>query len=87
MATRALRTKANEVSAYGFACGYSESRDTEHGYSVTLWREHGTYHVRIHDRRIAWESFSTLAAARRFFRAYDSRWNPRGPITRVGEEN
>lgn len=65
-----LRTKSGHVSAYGFACGYVES--VYHGrVNVTLWQEHGVYHVRAHDhgerRRVFWESFRLLSDARRHF--------------------
>lgn len=66
-----LRTKAGTISAYGFACGYVES--VYHGrVNVTLWQEHGVYHVRAHDhgnkRRVFWDSFRLLSDARSHFR-------------------
>lgn len=40
-----IKTKDGRVSAYGFACGYIEA--VENGYKhVTIWAEHGAYHVR-----------------------------------------
>lgn len=65
-----LKTKGGLVSAYGFGCGYSERAkfgETE----ITLWCEHGTYHVRAHNfgihGRLFWDSFRLLAAARKRF--------------------
>jgi hypothetical protein len=64
-----LKTKSGKLTAYGFACGYVESRDLDGGlYSIRLWQEHGVYHVRMHHKyngRIFWDSFSTLTEARK----------------------
>ncbi len=70
------RTAGGLVSVYGFACGLVES--AYHGrVNVTLWREHGCYHVRAHDhensRRLFWDSFRTLGEARRRFREAGSK--------------
>lgn len=59
--------KTGRITAYGFACGYIE-RHESCGVAVTLWKEHGTYHVRAHGGnigRIFWDSFPNLAAARK----------------------
>ncbi|KKK65146.1 hypothetical protein LCGC14_2977100 [marine sediment metagenome] len=67
-----LTTKSGLISAYGLACGYTESKPGKGG-STQLWMEHGVFHVRKHDfdtgQRIFWKSFSTLAEARRAFAA------------------
>ncbi len=65
-----LRTARGRISAYGLACGYAES--AYHGrVNVTLWAEHGVYHVRAHDhgnkRRVFWKSFHRLSDARKHF--------------------
>lgn len=58
------------LTSYQLACGYRDQIE-QHGIRVTLWMEHGTYHVRAHDfnehYRIDWQSFYTLAEARRIF--------------------
>lgn len=60
----------DRLSAYALSCGYLETID-DNGVNTTLWREHGTYHVRKHDhntgKRIFWESFRKLNDARRRF--------------------
>lgn len=60
-----------KLTAYALACGYIEKK--ERGtVQVTLWREHGVYHVRAHDferGRIFWDSFITLTDARKRFSA------------------
>lgn len=65
-----IKTSAGLVSAYGFACGYCERAkfgETE----VSLWREHGVYHVRAHNfgyhGRLFWDSFRLLSDARKRF--------------------
>src|ERR1700759_403472 len=60
------------LTAYEFACGYVQhaERGMQHdpenlaptaGVSLTLWKEHGTFHVRAHDfgkhERLFWDSF------------------------------
>jgi hypothetical protein len=63
-------TRTGRLTPYALACGYAE-RITPDEVQVTLWQEHGAYHVRAHDfaagRRIEWLSFTTLAAAREAF--------------------
>lgn len=62
-----LQTNNGDVSAYGFACGYSQS----FGPMVNLWMEHGAYIVKRHpDHPAGWlaSSFGTLAEARKFAR-------------------
>ena len=68
-----LYNQDGQLSAYGLACGYIMRR-----YSgkvcVSLWQEHGTYHVRgvycKGDRkgdRAFWQTFGKLTEARRCF--------------------
>ncbi len=62
-------TKRGLISAYGLACGYIE-RKRLGTVSVSLWSEHGVYHVRAHcshHGRRFWESFRTLSAARKHY--------------------
>jgi len=68
------------VTAYELACGAVDirrklilDRYPATDYQLTLWREHGTYHVRLHNfsehSRVFWDSFNTLAQARKRFAA------------------
>jgi hypothetical protein len=63
-----LTDKRGRVTAYGLACGYVETKDG-YGRTARLWREHGAYHVRATvtatRARVFWESFATLADARK----------------------
>lgn len=65
-------TKAGRLTHYALACGYIEQAEYNN-IQTTLWYSHGAYHVRQHDfnehKRITWESFRTLTAARRRFDA------------------
>lgn len=65
-----LKTKAGRLTHYALACGYVEAHEA-HGIQTMLWLEHSVYHVRRHDfnehRRICWESFGSLTAARKYF--------------------
>jgi hypothetical protein len=61
------------LTAYALACGYME-RKTYGNCEITLWQEHGVYHVRAHVRahdnergRRFWASFRTLTEARRHY--------------------
>lgn len=67
--TYRLQTSRGRLTAYALACGHVESK--EYGQThITLWSEHGQFHVRAHDRgagRRFWLSFHTLAEARRHF--------------------
>jgi hypothetical protein len=63
-----------KLSAYQLACGSIERKVNKTG-SVTLWREHGTYHVKrisyfIDGRPIqdAWLCPETLKAAHRAYK-------------------
>lgn len=59
------------ITAYQFACGYVDRVERGKVW-VTLWKEHGVYHVRAHEfdgrGRLAWKVFQTLTAARRYHR-------------------
>ncbi len=59
-----------KLTAYGLACGYHDGREFD-GLRLSLWQEHGTYHVRLHDHRrgvrACWNSYDTLKAARAFY--------------------
>lgn len=61
-------TKAGRLTRYALECGYVEQAE-HNSIQTTLWRSHGAYHVRQHEYggrgRITWESFRSLAAARR----------------------
>ena len=65
-----LMTADGRVSAYGLACGYVE-RVTLGATQLSLWCEHGVYHVRAHEfgghGRLFWDSFRLLGAARKRF--------------------
>jgi hypothetical protein len=69
----ALQLKDGEPTAYGFACGYV-SRKEHHNVRVTLWQEHGVYHIRRSDWRrdsmgaYGWETTTSLTDARTWFR-------------------
>jgi hypothetical protein len=59
------------ITAYELCCGCQDSAEAKDGGTVTIWREHGVYHVREWDRetgRREWNSFRTLAPARQAFR-------------------
>lgn len=70
-----FKTKAGRLTPYALACGYIEKHETKPGTlggsSVTLWLEHGTLHVRQHNRdtgkRVFWECFERLTDARKCF--------------------
>jgi hypothetical protein len=66
-----IHNKRGRLTAYGLACGYIEQHSTPLG-RITLWQEHGTYHVRewLNEQgRTFWHSFPTLTAARKDFAA------------------
>lgn len=58
------------LTPYQLACGYVEQQEIK-TTRVTLWNEHGVYHVRAHDfeqrGRLAWEVFTKLTEAREFY--------------------
>lgn len=61
-------TASGRPTPYGFDCGYQETTEA-HDVTVTLYREHGTYHVRAHDHarheRLAWTRYEMIGPARR----------------------
>jgi hypothetical protein len=66
-----FKTKAGRVTRYALACGYIEEV-TLGAIRLQLWNEGGPMlHVRAHDfaehKRIFWDSFDTLTAARQCF--------------------
>lgn len=65
-----LKDKRGRLTSYGLACGYVETK-ADGPLVVTLWREHGAYHVRARNersgRRAFWESFRLLADARKHY--------------------
>lgn len=65
-----FKTAKGRLTAYAFACGYIETAEAN-GIQVTLWQEHGVYHVRAHDfkshMRLAWDSFHTLGEGRKAY--------------------
>ena len=67
---------AYQLTAYELSCGYVQRtvpRSLLPSLTITLWREHGTYHVRAHDfkgrGRLFWDSFRTVTEARKRFAA------------------
>jgi hypothetical protein len=76
-----IKTKDNFLSAYGFACGYTETRESD-TISLQLYKEHNTYHVRFNRFDLpyslrndckGWESFDKLKDAKdRFFALCDT---------------
>ena len=60
----------SNLSAYALSCGYLQSY-SQANLRVTLWREHGVYHVRAHEfdgaGRLDWQAFRTLHKARKHF--------------------
>lgn len=65
-------TRRGRLTPYALACGYAERFTRPDRISITLWQEHGVFHVRATDaaaRRLEWLSFTSLAAAREAFDA------------------
>lgn len=60
-----LQTKQNQLTAYAFSCGYTESRG-----GFTISREHGVYHIKGFGGGSVrqWETARTLTEARRALR-------------------
>lgn len=62
-----IYNKNEELSAYGYACGYTNRIESD-GVYKELYFEGGVYHVRSNvDNDKTWESFETLGKAKRFF--------------------
>lgn len=61
-------SRGGRITAYGLACGYTEDHTVDK-IAVRLWRESGTYHVRVYDhldqQMITWEGYIGLAKARK----------------------
>lgn len=71
-----FHTAKGRLTAYAFACGYIECRPmqgTTNDRNVEIFQYGGTrhYNVRAHDhtdgRRLFWETFNTLAEARKHY--------------------
>jgi hypothetical protein len=60
------------MNAYALACGacYRKTFDN-HSRWITLWAEHGVYHVRLYDRTLSkaacWNTYTRLTDAKAFF--------------------
>lgn len=71
--THTMTTQAGRLTRYALSCGDVERwthKTPVVDIHVTLWMEHGTFHVRAHSRdhgRLAWRAFRTLSEARREF--------------------
>lgn len=73
-------TKQGRLTAYGFACGYVESKIIAGPYfgywdeqdKVELYQEGSVYHVKRYSKgaRQAWETFESLAPARKFYDSF-----------------
>ena len=66
----AFNRKDGKLTAYALGCGYIEREAARLGGDVTLYSEHGCYHVREWDAitgRREWLSFRLLADARKAF--------------------
>ena len=54
------------ITLFELACGGVRSQYVGR-INITLWQEHGTYHVRAHDhgnsKRLWWDSYNKLGAA------------------------
>lgn len=63
-----IRTSSGRISAYGFACGYLESKPLSNGV-VRLYQEHGTFHVKfvVDSHVFRWEVFNNLQKARKCY--------------------
>jgi hypothetical protein len=67
------------LTRYEFVCGYIQQAESANctvssGRQLTLWMEHGTFHVRAHDfgkhERLFWDVFDTMTEAnKRYFQA------------------
>ena len=69
MRTNKFTTKAKRLTPYAFACGYIEKISTP-TKQLKLERD-GCYHVIAYDfaehKRLCWECFDTLTAARAYY--------------------
>ena len=70
-----FRTKTNHLTPYAFACGYIEDKQLPEGKYLKMFHD-GCYTVRAWQRTngnlvcLAWETFPTLTAARKYFDAF-----------------
>jgi len=59
------------LKAYDLSCGYVEKVE-KNKVVIILWREHGIYHIRVHDFnkkiRLAWKTATNLTEARKMFK-------------------
>ena len=65
-----IRTKDGFLSAYGFACGYTEKVNTGK-LRKEMYKEHNTYHVRsvFNEKGLdIWTSFDTMGPAKKFYK-------------------
>lgn len=84
MNTQTTKNADGFTSEYGFACGYTENRETD-VISLQLWKEHNTYHVRLNNFqqgtdeeaviRNDWQSFEKLSEAKELFFTYCQKFN------------
>jgi peptide methionine sulfoxide reductase MsrB len=65
-----LHTRSGNLSAYGYACGYSTAEKKDEGVWKYICKEHNVYHVRwkINEQK-GWESFHTLKEATDYFKS------------------
>ena len=71
MTNTGFYTKDGWLTPYALACGYVEQK--YYGpVRITLFFEHGCYHVRAydHDQKVMlfWKTFSTVTEARRYYK-------------------
>lgn len=63
-------TSKGWLTSYALTCGYIE-KHTHNGLQVTLWKEHGVYHVRAHDfnthMRLFWDVTYSITEARKIY--------------------
>lgn len=74
-----FRTDSGKLNAYAFSCGYIDRREfwdgregeRTKGRSVTMWHEHGCYHVRANclftAKQVEWFASSKLTDARKAY--------------------
>lgn len=64
-----FKNKDGQLSAYSFACGYIQEKQTASG-KVELYKD-GNWHVRVFNdsSRVKWDCFDTLGEARKAFAA------------------
>lgn len=60
-----------ELTAYQLTCGYVQRKEIAPGVEVTLFYEHGAFHVRKHDfnvhNRLSWSVYRTWREAQRAY--------------------